>query len=222
MSQHSQITYNSNSRISASPRRVLQGTERIRLAEDIANKAELGQPGQSSLGIPTTGNRSQFSLSQIPRTASSGQIQNVAISNNISAGSQGSHTVGDEQAPAIDRVVQPYAEPEQSLQAVRRTQSEIIEPGDYDQTRRHTLVIPVSAASDGRERSGTVFSAGSRPSHPGGEVSQSQALAHEVLQEAKTDAMHRQNQEAKHKRSKILNASKSWRNWFMKAPDNVD
>jgi hypothetical protein len=62
----------------------------------------------------------------------------------------------------------------------------------------------------------------SRNSGASGVISQSRALAHEVLQEEREQAIERRRAEDKKMMQKFANSRKAWRNWFMKAPDNQD
>ena len=198
----------------------LLGTERIKLADDVASRADIETHAQPSSN--TSNGHFSTRSSLLPpalRRLSSGRSQQAIEAESVRARFQEATRDENVSGPSTSKTMQsmPLRLPS-AQQDLRRLRSEIIDP----RPRRDTRTIPTNVGWSGRDRTGTALSADSRRSIISGGVSQSRALAHEVLQEAKTDAVHRRRQEDKHMMSKFSNASKSWRNWFMKASTNVD
>jgi hypothetical protein len=210
---------------SPSPRRRqrLVGSEKIRVASDIASRygTETEDP-DSSMRPPLTSGTSQSSSGSLRRMASPspipspnfvGQSLGLPPSPNVPH-IQRSASVA--QTPGLEHH-QPIYQTDAEL---RRVRSEILDPAERQQVRRRPTLVLTPAPVDQPLRGRSDSNATRTSKTP--LVSQSRALAHEVIQEERQQAVERRKQEDKRMLSKISNSRSRIRNLFYKAPDDAD
>lgn len=211
---------------SPSPRKKqrLVGSEKIRVASDIASRyvAETGAPNNDPLR-PSLSRLSNYSSSSSRRVMSPSPIASPNFGLGVPPSSpdlprfQRSASVAQGQTVPPSSPA-PAAEPAAEL---RRVRSEILDPSEKRQVRRRPTLVLTPAPEElesGRGRSESNATRGSKTPL----VSQSRALAHEVIQEEREQAVERRKQEDKRMLSKISNSRSRIRNLFYKAPDDAD
>lgn len=217
---------------STSPRKPSRpsGHERIRLAQDVPQRQPSGSLTANPLALVLSRTTSALSATSPQGSLPSSMPATVPTSAALLDAEEGparfqrSASVGNVLSPEVPNILAPHVTyGDLRPLKLRRAHSEVLDPIDRDQvTRRDTLALPVPNTAPVAPTRGRSHSAVSRNSGASGVISQSRALAHEVLQEEREQAIERRRAEDKKMMQKFANSRKAWRNWFMKAPDNQD
>lgn len=194
------------------PSRILVGSEKIRLAEELRNRytAEEEEVLQPVSGSSMPADSSILGSRTRAATTSIGSIR---------------LTTGAPKLPRSASVAQVSASDRQSVLApdvhpdeLRRVKSEIIDPREKMNAQRAS-VSNVFTPHSIRERSGSGATRG-HSTDAKGQVSQSRALAHEAISEERREAVQRRQKEDQRILSRIRHAGR-WPRWFVRAQSNA-
>lgn len=223
----SRLSGRTSLRIAASPsprkNQRLVGSEKIRVASDIASRYPAEPEEDDSPVRPSLSRLSRNSSGSLRRVASPSPVSSPVVGLGVPPASLGLPRFQRSASIAqAQTVIKTEPAPDMQTDAeIRRVRSEIIDPALKRQVRRRpTLVLTPApdAAEYGRGRSESNATKGSKTPL----VSQSRALAHEVIQEERQQAVERRHKEDRRMLSKISNSRSRIRNLFYKAPDDVD
>lgn len=192
------------------PSRLYDGTERIRIPAEIKSRYVSDPEGfipavSASAVTPalSTGRTSGPTPGVAAPQEATPPTSRLPRSSSVSQTSQHRADVRKESSPDMSKL--------------RRVRSEILDASEKRKVRRPTILSPPKTAPM-RGRSTSAATSTTRA----GEISQTRALAHEVIAEELSEAVARRQQEDSRMLTKARHAKRSWRSWFFKAPDDAD